>query len=147
MKFSDRYFVGTPGAGYETLKGASIHGQQPGTFKTIDKLNAEKDRVISYKSIDLYKPSYAAAGGNSVLNTVKSTLRKYIQALKEFNGSSLTTGDMRIAVSKKDFSEKRLSVAILMLSAGELTFYGDAFELLVQEAANAHITMRVHRVA
>jgi hypothetical protein len=147
VPFNDLNFVQMPGNIYEVVKGASIHGQSPGTFKTIDKLNTSKNRVISYKSIDLYATSYAAAGGAQSLNSVKSTMRGYIKALKDFRGASLTIGDRILTVRGADFTEKRLSVAIPMLSVTDLQFYKAAFELLVTEATAARITLRVHRAA
>lgn len=147
VPFHDLSFVEMPGSTYEVIKGASIHGLRPGTFKTIDKLNVEKSRVISYKSIDLRATSYEADGGPRSLNSVRSTLRAYIKALKEFHGASQKIGDTVLTVGSGDFTEKRLSIAIPMLKATELLFYKEVFEQLVDEAAEAHITLRVHRVA
>ena len=147
VPYGDDHFVELPGSAYEVIKKASIHGQQPGTFKTIDKLNADKNRVISYKSIDLNMSSYEGTGGQRSLNSVKGTIRGYIRALKEFHGASLVIGDSTLAVRGVDFTDKRLSVAIPMLSANELDFYKETFELLVDEAVNAGLTLRVHRVA
>ena len=147
LPFGDDNFVELPGTAYEVIKGASIHGDRPGTFKTIDKLDTTKNRVISYKSIDLNMKSYEASVGSRSLNPVKGTLRGYISALKDFRGASLVIGDKTLSVKGADFTEKRLSVAIPMLSANELDFYKTTFEDLVDEAANAHITLRVHRVA
>lgn len=147
VAFLDDVFTESAGLDYETIKGAAVDGHRPGTFPTIDKIDRTKERVYSYKSIDLYKPSYDSAGGSRSINAVKGTLRGYIRALKDFRGASRVIGDVTLVVRDGDFTEKRLSVAIPMLTAGELDFYKAAFEELTDEAAAAHITLRFHRVA
>ena len=99
----------SPGYIYEMMKGADIMGSDAAQFKTIDKFNAQKKRVISYKVADLYRHYQGDKGGQEF----HSMLKQYLMALESFNRHGYREpGVSGREIKPKDFEEIRLSLAI-----------------------------------